>query len=67
MTRVRVALATIVTVVWVVGYALAYAGGGRTPEELTGLMVLVLGWAFAGELKDAVRRRLNGDDDAEKD
>lgn len=67
MTRVRIALASIVTVIWAAGYVLAYIGKGQTPQELSGLMVLVLGWAFAGEVKDAIRRRLNGGDDASKD
>lgn len=62
MTRVRIALASVVTVVWLVGYVLAYSTGKETPQELSGLMVLVLGWAFAGELKDAVKRKLGGDD-----
>lgn len=66
MTRLRIALAVIVTVVWLAGYVLAYVTGGDTPQELTGLMVIVLGGAFAGEVKDAVKRRLNGvkEDDA---
>jgi hypothetical protein len=61
MTRLRIVLATLVTVVWVVGYGLSYLGQGEAPQELSGLMVIVLGWAFAGEVKDAIgRRRLNG-------
>jgi hypothetical protein len=66
VTRLRIALASLVTVVWGVGYGLAYAKGADTPQELSGLMVIVLGWAFAGEVKDAIRRRLNsgGDGDA---
>lgn len=70
MTRVRIALATVVTVVWLFGYGYAYATHGQTPQELSGLMVLVLGWAFAGELKATIRRRLNDDrggDDAPRD
>lgn len=67
MTRVRIALATVVTLVWLAGYISAYATHGQTPEELSGLMVLVLGWAFAGELKAAVKRRLDGSDDAPED
>lgn len=67
MTRVRIALATVVTLVWVAGYVIAYTTDKQTPQELSGLMVLVLGWAFAGELKAAVKRRLNGSDDEEQD
>jgi hypothetical protein len=67
MTRSRIALATVVTLVWVAGYVIAYIGRGQTPQELSGLMVIVLGWAFAGELKAAVKRRLNGDDNGGDD
>lgn len=68
MTRLRIALATVVTFVWVVGYVLSYVGKGDAPQELSGLMVIVLGWAFAGEVKDAIRRRLEaGSDDAPED
>ena len=53
---------------WGVGYGLAYTGRlDESPQELSGLMVIVLGWAFAGEVKAAIRRRLNGnggDDEA---
>ena len=62
MTRLRIALAVVVTVVWGVGYVLAYARGSETPQELTGLMVIVLGGAFAGEVKDAIKRKLNAGD-----
>jgi ethanolamine utilization microcompartment shell protein EutL len=56
------ALAITVTLVWLTGYLLAYATGGEAPQELTGLMVIVLGGAFAGEVKAAVKRRLESDD-----
>lgn len=62
MRWLRIALASIVTVVWVTGYALAYATHGQTPNELSGLMAVVLGWAFAGEVREAIRRR-NGEGD----
>ena len=58
MTRFRIALASLVTVIWAVGYILAYARGGETPQELSALIALVLGWAFAGELREVVRRRV---------
>lgn len=67
MSRVRIVLATVVTLVWAAGYVLAYIGKGQTPQELSVLMAIVLGWAFAGEVKDAIRRRLDGGDDASKD
>ena len=60
MRWLRIALATIVTGFWAVGYAIAYATHGQTPSELSGLMAVVLGWAFAGEVRAAIRRR-NGD------
>lgn len=67
MTRLRIALASCVTIVWVLGYGLSYLGKlAEAPQELSGLMVIVLGWAFAGEVKDAIRRRLdNGSEDAD--
>lgn len=69
MTRLRIALAIVVTLVWAAGYALSYLGKGDAPSELSALMVIVLSATFAGEVKDAVRRRLNGngDDDAPQD
>lgn len=67
MSRIRIALATVVTLVWVAGYVIAYAGRGQTPQELSGLMVIVLGWAFAGEVRDAIKRRIGGGDDAPED
>lgn len=57
MRWLRITLASVVTTVWAVGYAIAYATHGQTPSELSGLEALVLGWAFAGELKAALRRR----------
>lgn len=57
MARVRIALAAIVTGVWIVGYGQAYVAHSQTPTELSGLMAVVLGWAFAGEVRDAIKRR----------
>lgn len=57
MARLRIALAGVVTTVWITGYVIAYATHGQAPGELSGLMALVLGWAFAGEVKDVMRRR----------
>jgi hypothetical protein len=68
MTRVRIALAAIVTTIWAAGYINAYIGRGQTPEELSGLMGIVLGWALAGEVKDSLRRWLQkGGDDEKRD
>ena len=61
MSRVRIALAGIVTAVRVTGYGIAYIGRGETPTELSGLMAVVLGWAFAGEVRDALKRRNGGE------
>jgi hypothetical protein len=62
----KIALAVIVTIVWLVGYTLAYATGGEPPQELTALMVIVVSAVFASEVKTAIKRRLNGvkEDDA---
>lgn len=57
MGRVRIALAAIVTAVWIVGYGQAYVAHSQTPTELSGLMAVVLGWAFAGEVRQAIKRR----------
>lgn len=61
MQRLRVGLAGVVTTVWLAGYVLAYARGVQSPTELTGLMAVVLGWAFAGSVRDSLKRK---DDDA---
>lgn len=66
MQKLRIGLAVLVTTVWLVGYGLAYETGRNNPTELTGLMTLVLGWAFAGTIKDTIARstqRRNGDSD----
>jgi hypothetical protein len=57
MQRIRVGFASVVTVVWLVGYGLAYSQGAQTPTELSGLMAIVLGWAFASEVRDAIRKK----------
>lgn len=61
--RVRVGLACLVTLVWLVGYGIAYARGAQTPTELSGLMAVVLGWAFAAEVKDAISKRTKRSDE----
>ena len=57
ISRVRVGLACVVTVIWAVGYMLAFTNGNQQPTELSGLMAVVLSWAFAGEVRDAIKRR----------
>lgn len=63
MQRLRIALAVVVTVVWLAGYIIAYTGSGEPPKELSGLMAVVLGWAFAGTIKDTLSKRSKDDDD----
>lgn len=58
MQKFRIALAVVVSSIWIVGYALAYIGGKAPPGELSGLMALVLGWAFAGTIKDSFQRKV---------
>lgn len=67
MQRFRLGLAAIVTTVWLVGYALAYANGANPPNEVTGLMAIVLGWAFAGQIKDNVNQRRDRDRNEKRD
>ena len=62
MSRVRIVLASVVTLFWGVGYGQAYINHSQTPTELSILMSIVLGWAFAGEVRDAIKRR-NGNGD----
>lgn len=64
MARFRIVLASLVTAVWLIGYVLAYATHEQAPAELSGLMVVVLGWAFGAEVRDAIRRR-NGSDETQ--
>ena len=63
MQKLRIALASVVTLVWLVGYIVAYARAQPDPTELTGLMAIVLGWAFAGEVKAAIKKRVNNDEE----
>lgn len=58
MQKLRIALASVVTLVWLVGYIVAYARAQPDPTELTGLMAIVLGWAFAGQVRDVIRKKL---------
>lgn len=56
MQVVRIVLATVVTIVWLVGYGLAYYNGGSQPTGLNVLMAIVLGWVFGGATWDAIKR-----------
>lgn len=55
--RLAIALAIVVTVVWVIGYSLAYMRQTPFPSELSALEAIVLGWALGGGIADAVKRR----------
>lgn len=55
--RLAIGFAIVVTVVWVVGYTLAYMRETPFPSELSGLEAIVLGWALGGGIADAVKRR----------
>lgn len=59
MQRFRIALSSVVTAVWLAGYVISYVRATAAPAELTGLMAIVLGWALAGEVKEAIQRRLD--------
>ena len=65
--KIRIVLATLVTVVWLAGYVISYARGSSQPTELSGLMAIVLGWALSGQVKDvirdAIKRRVEVEDD----
>lgn len=63
MQKVRIGLAVTVTVVWLAGYIVSYVGGSEPPVELSGLMAVVLGWAFAGQVRVSLKRK---DDDDER-
>jgi thiol:disulfide interchange protein len=60
--KVRLGLAALVTGVWLVGYVLSYTNGTQPPTELSGLMAVVLGWAFAGQVRESLKRKDNGHD-----
>lgn len=68
MATFRIVLASLVTLVWLTGYGLAYARQGPFPTELTMLMGVVLGWALGGTLTDVIRearQKKKDDGDAE--
>lgn len=65
MQRLRVGLAVLVASVWLVGYVLAYKQGTQSPTELSGLMAVVLGWAFAGTIRNSIKG--SGDEQRERE
>jgi hypothetical protein len=66
--KLRIALASLVTLVWLIGYIVSWVRAtGNAPTELTGLMVLVLGWAFSGQVKDVITRKLREAADTDED
>lgn len=54
--KFRIGLAVFVSSVWLTGYVIAWTSGGQSPTELTGLEAIVLGWVFAGTIKDSMKR-----------
>lgn len=65
MFWLRIVLAGLVSILWAVGYILAYLGKQpNAPTELSALMAIVLGWALGGTLMDVFKRRDGGDNDA---
>lgn len=66
MNWYRIGLASIVTLVWVLDFVNAtyLTKGAQVHDGLTGLMVIVLGWAFGSGVRDTIKQKLTGGDDA---
>jgi hypothetical protein len=63
----RIAVATVVVLVWLTGYVLAFYKGADQPDGLNVLMGLVLGWVFGGAGFDLLKRiRFDKDDPKDK-
>jgi mannose/fructose-specific phosphotransferase system component IIA len=58
----RLGLASVVTVVWLAGYTIAFVTHGPFPTELTGLMTLVVGWAFGAQVVETIRGKKASDE-----
>lgn len=56
MRYLQYGLVFLVTLVWLVGYGLAFYTGSEQPTALNVLMGLVLGWVFGSSTLDAVKR-----------
>jgi hypothetical protein len=54
----RIGLASLVTLVWLADYAIAFYTPEDAHEGLTGLMAIVLGWAFGGTVWDTVKAKV---------
>lgn len=54
----RIALASLVTVVWLADYGLAFYTTADNHEGLTALMAIVLGWALGGTAFDTVAKKI---------
>lgn len=60
MFWLRIALASIVVAVWVADFVVAKLTHGELTNEFSYLLSIVLGGAFGGEIKDALKQRRNG-------
>lgn len=58
MGRLRIGVAVAVTIVWAVGYLLSFFAGTAQPVTVTPVMLAVVGWLFAQELREQVRQRV---------
>lgn len=52
----QVLVATVVILVWLVGYALAYFKGAPKPTELNYLMAIVVAWVLGDSTVAAFKR-----------
>lgn len=50
-------MAVAVTIVWAIGYLLAFFAHSDQPTTVTPVMLAVVGWLFAQELRDQIRER----------
>lgn len=69
MNWLRIGIAVVITIVWAVGYILAYVGAAQAaPTELTPLMLGVVGFLLTTEAKKklgkAVREFTEEDDES---
>jgi hypothetical protein len=59
VSRLRVGIAVLVTVVWAAGYTISFVNHSFTaPPELSGIMLAVVTWLFGSEIK---KKLTNGD------
>jgi hypothetical protein len=53
----RTAIAWVITLVWAVSYTTAVFTHNPVPPEITPVMLVVAGWLFGKDIKDATERR----------